>query len=278
MIQLEDNYLDIIKKACVGKGLGEKKIAQLVEIPRSEISCFFKGEYSEAILQHLAQILDLDFPALKNHAENISHPPEIHLDGLQLFQSKFPYTKDEIMWVNHYILFDAQNKTAILFDTGTDASPSLQWLDDQELSLDAIYITHQHRDHIYALEEYLNIFPETPIFSAQKLTQQKHDIRIVVTETPNVMGRFALEAFATPGHTEDGLSYLIKGLSTPVIIVGDALFAHSQGGVSRPKDYQLALKSNQAHIFSQDKTTIIAPGHGPMTTVGHEQNNNPFYA
>ena len=62
------------------------------------------------------------------------------------------------------------------------------------------------------------------------------------------------------------------------MFVGDALFAHSQGGIHSQENYQRALKINRSNILSQANETILAPGHGPLTTVAHEKNNNPFYA
>jgi glyoxylase-like metal-dependent hydrolase (beta-lactamase superfamily II) len=46
------------------------------------------------------------------------------------------------------------------------------------------------------------------------------------------------------------------------------------GGVS----YADALRTNREEIISLPDETIIAPGHGPLTTVGEEKGNNPFFA
>jgi glyoxylase-like metal-dependent hydrolase (beta-lactamase superfamily II) len=58
-------------------------------------------------------------------------------------------------------------------------------------------------------------------------------------------------------------------------VVGDALFAASmgRGNIS----YAEALANNRREIFSLPDETVIAPGHGPATTVGLEKRNNPFY-
>ena len=74
------------------------------------------------------------------------------------------------------------------------------------------------------------------------------------------------------------MSFKITGLAHTVMCVGDALFAHSQGGIYSRKDYQKALTINRSSILSQADDTILAPGHGPLTTVAHEKQNNPFYA
>ena len=74
------------------------------------------------------------------------------------------------------------------------------------------------------------------------------------------------------------MCFKITWLSHAIMFVGDALFAHSQGGIHGKKDYEKALVVNRSNILSQSDTTILAPGHGPLTTVAHEKLNNPFYA
>jgi glyoxylase-like metal-dependent hydrolase (beta-lactamase superfamily II) len=69
---------------------------------------------------------------------------------------------------------------------------------------------------------------------------------------------------------------VVKGLAKPVAIVGDAVFAGSMGGGGI--SYADALRTNKAEIFSLPDETIICPGHGPMTTLGEERKNNPFFA
>jgi glyoxylase-like metal-dependent hydrolase (beta-lactamase superfamily II) len=68
----------------------------------------------------------------------------------------------------------------------------------------------------------------------------------------------------------------VRGLAQPVAAVGDAVFAGSMGGggVSYPD----ALRTNREEIITLPDNTIIAPGHGPLTTVGEEKKNNPFFA
>jgi len=58
--------------------------------------------------------------------------------------------------------------------------------------------------------------------------------------------------------------------------VGDSLFAGSMGGGN--VSYQDALRNNLEKILTLPDSTIICPGHGPMTTVAQEKQHNPFFA
>jgi hydroxyacylglutathione hydrolase len=61
----------------------------------------------------------------------------------------------------------------------------------------------------------------------------------------------------------------------PISIVGNAIFA---GSIGRPLvSYRAALDTIETEIFSLPDTTILCPGHGPLTTVGHERVSNPFF-
>jgi glyoxylase-like metal-dependent hydrolase (beta-lactamase superfamily II) len=89
------------------------------------------------------------------------------------------------------------------------------------------------------------------------------------------VGRLTIEPRSTTGHTKGGTSYYVTGLAKPVVVVGDALFAASMGNGN--VSYRDALSNNRKQIFTLPEETIICPGHGPLTTVGLEKRNNPFY-
>ena len=278
MIPLEDTYLDIIKKPAVGHGIGEKKIAKLCHVPITKINDFFNGSFCISTLQSIAQILNLDFQSLKAHAEGNSLPPEILSKGLLQYQSIFTYRPNQTLSVNHYLLVDASTQRALLFDTGTDANDTLQYLKSKSLSLSAIFITHQHRDHIWALNDFSQAHPDADIYASQASDDSRYSFNLIKPNNPQKFGSFEIEAYETTGHTEDGMSFKVTGLSNNIMFVGDALFAHSQGGIYSREAYQNALTINRSNILSQSDDTILAPGHGPLTTVSHEKQNNPFYA
>ena len=278
MIPLEDTYLEIIKKAAIGHGLGEKRIAELTKIRINKINNFFKGDYDTSTLQSIAQILSLDFKSLQAHAEGHLKPPDISLEGLLQYQSEFAYSPSQKLSVNHYLLIDWKNNTALLFDTGTDASETLKYLKKNSVSISAIFITHQHRDHILALNQYINSQSDVNIYASKASNDPRFSFKLIRPNKLKKIGSFKIEAFNTTGHTEDGMSFKVKGLSKTIMFVGDAIFAHSQGGVYNKVAYDNALNLNRSNILSQSDETILAPGHGPLTTVIHEKKYNPFYA
>ncbi len=83
----------------------------------------------------------------------------------------------------------------------------------------------------------------------------------------------------TPGHAEDGVTYLINHWQTnapTVAVVGDAIFA---GSIGRGNDsWEVAKQKVREEILSLPTETLICPGHGPLTTVTEEQAHNPFFS
>jgi glyoxylase-like metal-dependent hydrolase (beta-lactamase superfamily II) len=82
----------------------------------------------------------------------------------------------------------------------------------------------------------------------------------------------------TPGHTEEGATYIIGNWpedAPHVAITGDALFAGSIGRGNQ--SWELERQKVGEQILSLPPETLICPGHGPMTTVAEEKANNPFF-
>lgn len=90
----------------------------------------------------------------------------------------------------------------------------------------------------------------------------------------------------TPGHSPGHYSFLThhptreeKGTSTntSIVIAGDCLFRESVGRTDLPGgDWATLEHSIRNQLWPLSNTTIVYPGHGPSTTIGHEKQYNPF--
>ena len=82
----------------------------------------------------------------------------------------------------------------------------------------------------------------------------------------------------TPGHAEDGTTYLIANWQEDaphVAVVGDAIFAGSMG--TGNQSWELARQKVREQILTLPSDTLLCPGHGPLTTVAEEIEHNPFF-
>jgi glyoxylase-like metal-dependent hydrolase (beta-lactamase superfamily II) len=93
-----------------------------------------------------------------------------------------------------------------------------------------------------------------------------------------MLGSLRITNRETPGHAEDGVTYIIGTWpddAPHVAIVGDAIFAGSIGRGNQSWD--LARQKVREQIFTLPAETLICPGHGPLTTVAEEKAHNPFF-
>jgi glyoxylase-like metal-dependent hydrolase (beta-lactamase superfamily II) len=135
-----------------------------------------------------------------------------------------------------------------------------------------ILLTHTHPDHIADLATLKTATRAAAFVSKLEAMPDAETFEVGHNFT---VGTLKVETRLTSGHSKGGITYVINGLSTPIAVVGDALFAASMGGGG--VSYADALKNNRQQIFTLPDDTVLCPGHGPLTTVGEEKVHNPFF-
>jgi len=184
-------------------------------------------------------------------------------------------TADDGMTVNCYLVWDEATRDAALFDTGFDAQPVLNCIAENQLQLRHIFITHSHYDHVEALPKIRKAWPKARLHSGSKtapVDQRNKSSEIVH------LGGLRITHRETPGHAEDGVTYLIGNWQEDaphVAVVGDAIFAGSIGRGNQ--SWELARQKVREQILTLPPGTLICPGHGPLTTVAEEREHNPFF-
>ena len=102
-------------------------------------------------------------------------------------------------------------------------------------------------------------------------------VEVVGEADEREIGGFRVHTYRTPGHTEEHNAYRV---TTPgccargVLFSGDLLFAGSLGGAFFC--CRTLLREARRVIADLPGDTVIAPGHGPLTTAEHERRYNPF--
>ncbi|WP_309397772.1 MBL fold metallo-hydrolase [Cerasicoccus maritimus] len=274
-IPIEDLVEDVVSKAQSGLGLSDGELAEQCAAERTAIRQLRKGEFSADTAHAVAPVLGLSADALVALGEQAWYPEPLALDGLVQINTPHPVPGYEEMTVNAYLVGDPATGKAAAFDTGADAAPLLAALKENGWTLETIFITHTHRDHIKDLAKLKDaLAPGGKIYvhGNESLTGAT-DIRDGQTFA---LGGLQVTARETSGHSPGGVTYIIDGLARPVAIVGDAIFAGSIGGVRA--NYRLALTQIRERVLSLPAETILCPGHGPMTTVADELRRNPFFA
>jgi len=270
-IPLEDAVTDIIGKAKRGLGLSDTELADQIGIEISELEAvkLVHGVAFEEV-DKLAKALELGPRSLVALAEG-KYTPSVTPLKTGFFQANTAY--GDIM-VNAYLVWDPATRLAAAFDTGADAAPLLEEIKKHNLTLQDVYLTHTHVDHVVELDRLC----EKAGGSIGVHVNEAEPLERAATFKPGVtfsLGKLHIESRDTSGHSAGGTTFHIHGLDAPLAIVGDALFAGSVGGIR--SDYRAALKRIRDNILSAQDNTVLAPGHGPLTTVIQEKTSNPFF-
>lgn len=198
-----------------------------------------------------------------------------------------------LLEVNCYILGDEETKEAVVIDPGGDEEDILEALQNAQLHLKYIIDTHGHFDHVDAnqpLKEKTGAqiaiheadaamlsqpSAEAMFFTGNRLRSSQADILLKEGDILS-FGPFRLKVLHTPGHTPGGISLVMEG--HPYVYVGDLLFAGSIGRTDFPGgSFDKLVQAVRTKIFPLGDNYTVYPGHGPVTTVGHERKYNPFF-
>src|SRR4030095_14005319 len=221
-IPLEDNFNDIVGKAMRGLGLDDAKVAASAGLSPAQVQNLREGSWDAEAARKMSPVLHLGGAALVGSGEKRYRPAPVQIAGLAQFNT--PYND---MTVNSYLAWDERTREAVAFDTGADCTEMLAVLRDNNFSLSAILLTHPHGDHIFDLDRLKEktgapafVGDREPISGAQTFAAGKEF----------QVGSLKIGTRLTWGHSKGGITFVIQGLSHPVAVVGDAVFAGSMGG------------------------------------------------
>lgn len=211
---------------------------------------------------------------------------------------------------NCYVLAERPGADAIVVDPGQRAMDRLRRiLDQNRLTPAAVLLTHGHIDHIWSAQKVADTYGCSAYIHPEDrfmLTDPVKDF------APAALGRLSRLAFGvllsepkqlveldkdgqtldfdgvsvtvdhTPGHTRGSVVFRVSGgpeQASPAqtVFAGDTLFRSSVGRTDLPGGSgRDLLTSIVTKLLVLDDDTVVLPGHGPRTTIGHERRTNPF--
>lgn len=270
-IPLEDNFDDVINKAQRGLGISDEELAKRAEVSLPDLAAVKAGKPINAVIRRVARHLKLSPNALETLAQKQWYPEQpVFPRGFAAFNSTY-----EDMTVNSYLIWDPRERVAAAFDTGATSEPMLDLIHAEGLSLRYIFLTHTHEDHVADLPR-LARDTNAEVWASELEPAGFEGARTFKENAHFHLGTLAVKTLFTPGHSPGMTSYFVTGLSWPLAIVGDSIFASSMGGSAT--HYRQQLQNNLQKLMTLPRDTVFACGHGPLTTLAQEKEHNPFFA
>ena len=178
---------------------------------------------------------------------------------------------------NAYLVADREGGHAILIDGNDVTEPLIAKAQELGVTVDAIFVTHWHGDHVAGIDAYRERFGAPVI--AHEWTKRRLEGELEVDRTVGdgdvlELGDLRVEVLDTPGHTAGQLSLLVNGSD---VFTADVLFKGTVGGTFAPGNTGYAdHKASVMRLLDLPPETIVHPGHTLPTTVGDEWEHNPF--
>jgi glyoxylase-like metal-dependent hydrolase (beta-lactamase superfamily II) len=178
----------------------------------------------------------------------------------------------------------------VIIDPGDEPQKILAQIKDGSKPV-SIVNTHGHPDHVGANAPLAQKF-KLPIYIHQEDAGSLSPVRMSLANVytglsakasqPSHLlaggeeirfGNNFLKVIHTPGHTRGGICLYIPGH----LFSGDTLFYEEVGRTDLPGGSDEALiKGIKEKLFILPPGTVVYPGHGPSTTIGHEKEYNPW--
>jgi len=151
---------------------------------------------------------------------------------------------------NAYLLADDQG-TAVFVDSGAPLEPLVAVVEREGFTPTHLLVTHNHADHVAGNDELVDRYG------------------LEVTTGAVETGDLRIKVVATPGHSEDGVSFVV---GNELCFTGDTLFKDSVGGGAADEVRHSVMDA----LMALSHELRVLPGHTDETTLGREWEENPF--
>jgi glyoxylase-like metal-dependent hydrolase (beta-lactamase superfamily II) len=272
---LEDELGDVLEKAMRRAGLGEVELGARARVEPGKIldAIDYRPALDLEELRRLAAALGLNEVGLCALGAGRYPLPDIKGLPFCVWPLQMPHG---IGTVNAYLVGECGSPEAVLFDTGAGIDALAAVWPAAVRKVAAVFLTHVETEHVGGLCEIVSRFDVSAAFVPEGAATPCS--RPICEGETKAIGPLEISVFSTPGHARAHNCYLVSAPAAragrALLIAGDLVFAGSAaGGYFSPEQLD---KQIRRVLRAVPLSTVIAPGHGPMTTVENELRYNPF--
>jgi hydroxyacylglutathione hydrolase len=273
-VPLEDELGDVLEKAMSCAGLTAETLSARSGVPVAAIrdAVDYRPELGPAECSRLAAALGLNEVGLCALASGKYPLPDA--EGLPFLVWPLRVAHG-IGVVNAYVVGGGDGH-GLLFDTGPGAGALESIWPPPVRTIDAVFVTHVEPEHAGGLRLAIEQLGVSEVFiPSGAYVPPAKPMGEGETFTSATL---QVTAFRTPGHCAMHNCYHVRSAADPdarsLLVSGDLIFAGSAGG---PYHCQRQLRAHLRRVLAAvPPDTVVAPGHGPMTTAANELKFNPF--
>ena len=188
---------------------------------------------------------------------------------------------------NCYVVWAEGSASCVVVDPADSPAQILEFIASQGLTLEAVFLTHGHFDHVGAAEALQKATGCRLWMHKGDYNQRKdplndylyplHDKElgeIVFCDDGDAISAAGLTftVFSTPGHTRGSVCLLCGG----AMFSGDTLFASSCGRTDLPGGDWATILQSLRRLSNLEADFTVFPGHGESTNLTAEKRYNPY--
>ena len=274
-LPLEDELGDVIEKATRWAGLTEEALAERSGVALGKIldAVDYRSDLTCDELRRIASVLRLNEVGLCALGTGKYPVPELAALPFCVWPLRMPHG---IGVANAYLVGECGSARAVLFDTGAGIGALEAVWPTSIRQLDAVFLTHVEAEHAGGLCEVVARFQVQSAFIPRGAVAPCG--RPIGEGETRRIGALEITTYSTPGHSAAHNCYVVHApaarTGAALLVSGDLLFAGSVGGAFFSAE-QLQMNLRRM-LNTAPPNSLIAPGHGPMTTVENELRYNPF--
>ncbi len=164
-----------------------------------------------------------------------------------------------------------------------------KFIQENNLKVKGVLLTHSHWDHLMGVEEFLKKYNTKVYLGSGKpnyitknefdYTKEKYGITVefnadvdFLDEGENAVEQFKFDVIETPGHTYCSVIFYFK--DEKIMFTGDFLFKGTIGIVTSMYSNEELMNESLRKIRKYPDDVTIYPGHGAASTLGEEKKSN----